>query len=119
MEISSLKSDYAFRRLRKGRAGHAKQLSIRWLADQKGSVRVGIIVNKKVGKAVIRNKVRRRFHEAFKHLLKEEVLIPQAKFKHDPSFSLVIIARPEAATADYWELKRSLKKAIKQGKLFL
>jgi len=87
------------------------------LPDQQASIRVGIIANKKVGKAVTRNLVRRRLREAFISLVNENPIEQQAKFKQNASFSLIIIVRPDAAEADFWELKRSLKKALRQGKL--
>ena len=118
MKLASLKGDRAFQRLRKGRPGHAQYLSTRWLPSNEGVVQVGIVVNKKVGKAVVRNRVRRRIKEALRHLLAEHSLHDKALHAKVPSFRLVIIARPEAATASYSELKRALKKALGKGQVF-
>ena len=119
MTIASLKGDRAFQRLRKGRAGHANYLSTRWMPDQNGQVRVGIVVNKQVGKAVVRNRVRRRLREALRVLMLERSISPEASFKGNPSFALVVIARPEAAQADFQQLKDALAHALKKGKLLL
>ena len=113
--LRSLKGDRAFRRLRKGRAGHAKFFSIRYLPTRQGHVKVGIVVSKKVGNAVVRNRVRRRLREALLALLREREL--NVTFQGVPSFDLVVLTRPEAATASYWQLKGALEQAFKKGKL--
>lgn len=110
--IQSLKGDHAFRRLRRGRAGHAKFLSLRWRPAREGGVHVGVVVSKKVGKAVVRNRVRRRLREALKAVL----LRAEARQKEVFAFEVVIIARPDAAEADYWQLKGALEHALYKGK---
>ncbi len=113
--IRSLKGDRAFQRLRKGRSGHAKYLSLRYLPSPDAEVRVGIVVSKKVGKAVIRNRVRRRLREALRSLLSSRPCRVTAAGA--PSFELVVIARPEAAQASYQELKNALGHALKKATL--
>ena len=103
--IQSLKGDRAFRRLRRGKAGHARLLSLRWRPAREG-IYVGIVVSKKVGNAVVRNRVRRRLKEGLKVILAGQ---------KDFSFELVVIARPEAAEADYWQLKGALETALHKG----
>ena len=103
--IQSLKGDRAFRRLRRGKAGYARLLSLRWRPAREG-IHVGIVVSKKVGNAVVRNRVRRRLKEGLKAILAGA---------DDFSFELVIIARPEAAGADYWQLKGALETALRKG----
>lgn len=77
---------------------------------------MGIVVSRKVGKAVVRNRVRRRLREALRETLAEGVA-PAALSHSRPSFDLLIIARPTAATADYHELKRSLRSALNRASL--
>lgn len=127
--IQSLKGDRAFQRLRRGKVGHAKLLSLRWRplrqpdapAGVAIGVFVGIVVSKKVGKAVLRNRVRRRLREALKAVLTTAEARAQAdgasKRVKNPSFELVIIARPDAADADYWQLKGSLEHALRKGQV--
>ena len=105
--VCSLKGDRAFQRMRRGKAGHAKLLSLRWRGNRETCVRVGIVVSKKVGNAVVRNRVRRRLREALKALTVEG--------KVSKAFDLVVIARPVAADADYWKLKDALRYALKKG----
>jgi len=76
-------------------------------------VQVGIVVNKKVGKAVVRNRVRRRLKEALKAVL----LKAEAKRSGVFTFEVVIIARPDAAEADYWQLKGALEHALRKGQV--
>ncbi len=122
--IASLKGDRAFQRLRRGRAGHAKLLSLRWRAIRESALEranagahvdayVGIVVSKKVGKAVIRNRVRRRLREALKAVL----TCAEGRREAKNAVELVIIARPDAAEASYGQLKGSLEHALRKGQL--
>lgn len=116
--IQSLKGDRAFRRLRRGKAGHAKLLSLRWRPAREDGVRVGVVVNKKVGKAVVRNRVRRRLREALRAiLLRAEMQRKEVRRKDAFALEVVIIARPEAADADYWQLKGALEHALRKGQV--
>lgn len=69
--------------------------------------RLGITVTKKVGKAVIRNRVRRRIKEAYREL---EGRIPS-------SLDIVIVARSMAAQVDYNKLLSALKYMFKKAGL--
>lgn len=77
---------------------------------------MGIVVSRKVGKAVVRNQVRRRLREGLRELL-HQPLTSAACLGSRPSLDLLVIARPSAAEADYQQLKRSLKSALERGKL--
>ena len=69
--------------------------------------RLGITVSKKVGKAVIRNRVRRRIKEAYREM---EKMIPG-------SLDIVIVARSTAAEADYNKIRSALKYLYKKAGL--
>lgn len=71
---------------------------------------MGIVVSKKVGKAVVRNRVRRRLREALRLTVQGRGLSLEAA-------DVVIIARPEAALADYHELEHNLTHALKKSGL--
>ncbi|MFD2679645.1 ribonuclease P protein component [Bacillus seohaeanensis] len=70
--------------------------------------RIGLSVSKKIGNAVVRNKVKRYIRQAFLEL-KEEV-----KEGHD----YLIIARKPAAEMNFHEVKKSLTHVLKKGKAF-
>lgn len=72
-----------------------------------GEVRVAIVVSRKVGKAVVRNRVRRRLREALLALLREG--------GSRPSFDVMIVAKPSAAEASFADLKASLRTALARG----
>ena len=102
--ITSLKGDAAFRRLRRGRTGRGRFLAIRWLPTRHGKLRVGIVVSRKVGNAVVRNRVRRRLREILRRM-------------HLPAADLMVLARPEAADANFHELARDLMRALDKSGL--
>ncbi len=79
-------------------------------------MRVGIVVSRKVGKAVVRNRVRRRLREALREQLRQPV-VEAAMSGSRPSLDLLVIARPSAAEADYHELERSLTAALGRASL--
>jgi ribonuclease P protein component len=114
LPLSSLKGDRAFQRLRKGQAGHGKYLSVRVLPSRQPGIRIGIVVSKKVGKAVVRNRVRRRLKEGFRSLL-EKPIKPQLTRQGVPAFDVVVVTRPEAAEADYWQLRAALEHALRKA----
>lgn len=72
---------------------------------------MGIVVSRKVGNAVIRNRVRRRVREGLRALLRER-RPKQSPVKAD----MIVIARPEAAGADYHLLRRALATALERAK---
>ena len=62
---------------------------------------VGITVSTSVGKAVLRNKVRRRIAAAV-----HELIAP------DPQLRMLIVARPSTAVASYSDLHTELARAL-------
>lgn len=76
-------------------------------AQPDGPARVGFIVGKRVGGAVVRNRVRRRLREIMRHRLR--VLLP--------GWDLVVIARPPAADATSADLARDLGALLRRARL--
>jgi ribonuclease P protein component len=67
-----------------------------------GVTRAGITVSGRVGKAVVRNKVRRRLREALRARLKQL----------QPGLDVLVIARPAAARATWAELNVALDRLL-------
>ena len=67
--------------------------------------RYGFSVSRRVGKAVVRNRVKRLLREIFR-------LTPL-----EPGWDIVFIARPAAATADYASLKKAVEGLLSRARL--
>lgn len=101
-----LKLNHIFRRLyaTKGLANGCLVLYAR--RNRLGLNRVGITVSKKLGHAVVRNRVRRRIREVYR--LNEEKLAP--------GWDIVVVARSKAIGAGFQDLTASfLSLAEKAG----
>lgn len=95
---TSLKLNHIFRRLYRtnGQANSCLVLYAR--KNRTGTNRVGITVSKKLGKAVVRNRVRRRLREVYR--LNEEQFLP--------GYDIVIVARSRAVDVSFQKLTESL-----------
>lgn len=73
--------------------------------DQDQSIRLGLTVTKKIGNAVVRNRMRRRFRALAQALLPE-----LARPGHD----YVIIGRAGGIERDFDHLEQELRKALRK-----
>jgi len=106
----SLNQNTLFRRLYyRGKVQHSPILTLHYMQNGLKNGRLGITVSKKIGKAVIRNKVRRRIYEAFR------LLEPDLK----TGFDFVIVARSTAVDADFDRYRRTLGGMLKKAGLFV
>ncbi len=71
--------------------------------DGDGAMRVGFTVTKKIGNAVVRNRIKRRFRALARDVLPTSGI---AGADH------VLIGRPEGLTRDYAQLRADLAKAL-------
>ena len=100
----SLKMNYEFKRLyAKGRSCVAPCVVVYCRKNRGASNRLGITVRTKVGKAVVRNRVRRRLKEIYR--LNEQ--------RMRLGYDIVIVARVRAVNISYAELSASVMKAFK------
>ena len=98
---TTLKMNYEFRRVyNKGKSGVSPFLVVYARPNRGGKNRLGVTVSAKLGKAVIRNRVRRRLREIFR--------LSQESMKQ--GYDIVLVARSRAVTATYWELERAYRK---------
>ncbi len=105
----SMNNNYEFRRLySKGASAAAPYLVLYARKTGRGTSRLGITVSTKVGKAVVRNRVRRRIREIYR--LHEQELCR--------GLQLVIVARNRAAGASYAQLEKSFMRAGEKLSLF-
>ena len=102
---SSLKLNHIFQRLYRTN-GFANPLLVLYARKNRtGTNRVGITVSKKLGKAHIRNRVRRRFREVYR--LNEEAFLP--------GWDIVIVARSKAIDAPFTDLTRAYLSLAKKA----
>lgn len=86
------------------RAGCAAFLAVRGRSPNSAGVsRIGFTVTKKLGKAVVRNRMRRRLKEAARQTFPEKAV---------EGYDYVFIARPAAATRDFALLLDDMKRAL-------
>ena len=95
----SLKQNHVFRRLySKGKSAVDSRLAVYCRKNGRTGNRLGLTVGVKLGKAVVRNRTRRRIKEAYR--------IHEGAFL--PGYDIVVVARVRAAHSRYRELERSL-----------
>ena len=99
---ASLKKNYEFRRLySKGDCAATPRLVVYVRRTRQQTNRLGITVSTKLGKAVTRNRVRRRLREIYR--LNEQYI---SRGTH-----MVIVARSRAASSDFHQLQEDFLRA--------
>ena len=103
---SALKLNHIFRRLY-ATSGHANGYLVLYARKNRMNTnRVGVTVGKKLGHAVVRNRVRRRLREVYR--LNEE--------RFAPGWDIVVVARSRCIKADFGKLTQAyLSLAEKAG----
>ncbi len=89
--------DQVFRR---GRVYRHELVVLRVLANGLPHSRVGLVVSKRLGKATVRNRAKRRLREALRRL------------SLAPGWDLVFVLRQPAADADYWQMERAARQVL-------
>jgi ribonuclease P protein component len=80
-------------------------MAVRSVRNELALSRFAYAISRRVGTAVVRNRVRRRLREALRALPFHE------------GYDVVIVARPEAAHASFYELKRELTLLLKRARV--
>ena len=102
---TSLKLNHVFRRLYRTNGQANGMLVLYARKNRTPGNRVGITVSKKLGKAHIRNRVRRRFREVYR--LNEEKFLP--------GWDIVLVARSKAIDADFADLTAAFLSLAKKA----
>lgn len=93
----ALKLNHIFRRLY-ATSGHANSYLVLYARKNNTETnRVGITVSKKLGKAVVRNRIRRRLREVYR--------LNESRFA--PGWDVVVVARSRCLTANFEKLTQS------------
>lgn len=104
----TLKKNHEFRRLySKGKTAVTPYLVVYCLRNNRDTRRVGFTVSTKLGKAVVRNRVRRRLREIYR--LNSPKLVS--------GVDLVIVARTKCVEGDYHKMESAFLKACAELKL--
>jgi len=110
MKENKIRKNYEFRSIyNRGRSFSNSLLVLYVNRNKKGLNRFGISVSKKVGKSVVRSRVKRLISESYRlnsHLIKGNV-------------DLVFIARVSSAGKDYKRIEEALLNLFKKAGLYL
>ncbi len=105
----SLKKNKSFRYVyRRGKNIVHDSLSICYVMKKTPGLNVGFSVSKKIGKAVVRNRVKRRMKEAFRQYLDDI----------KPNALIIIVARPGIEEKDFTGVKKNIERILQKAKLF-
>lgn len=90
-----------------GKSWACKELVLKTLSNGSGSSKFGFVVSRRLGKAVVRNRVKRRLRE----------ITRQTPVR--PGWDIILIARVPAAAADYTDLEKSARKLLMKAGLIV
>ena len=106
----TVKENYEFRRLyRKGKCAVTPALVLYCQKNRQGRTRLGVTVSTKLGKAVIRNRVRRRLREIWRLHLPEM----------QPGWDIILVARGRAVRSSYQKIDRAYLHALQETGLLI
>lgn len=108
MTFSVLRNTRQFNQVyKRGKSIVNRHVVMYYNKNQLGYNQVGFSVSKKVGKAVVRNRVKR--------LMKESFRLNEAKFVD--GYDLVFVARVRSKDSSYKEIEKAMIHCFKKGKL--
>ena len=106
---SALKLNHIFQRLYRTNGQANGYLVLYARKNRTDANRVGITVSKKLGHAVVRNRVRRRLREIYR--------LNEAKFQ--PGWDIVVVARTKAVHAEFSRLQEGYLELAKKAGILL
>lgn len=87
---------------------HTKNMSVVFNESKGKDYKIGFSISKKVGKAVVRNKVKRRLREIATFYEKN---IQNHK-------TMIFVAKPSITECDFWVMKNEFEELLKKANLF-
>lgn len=108
-KLNTIRENYLFTRLySKGKSCSGRNIALYYLKNYGGkSTRIGITVSKARGKAVVRNRIKRRIKESLR------LLYPFMK----EGYLIVAVARQASVYATYGEISEELYDLLKRAAL--
>ncbi len=104
----SLKKNYEFKRVYKYGKSYANRYVVLYvLKNNSKNRKIGYSVSKKIGKAVVRNRVKRLFREAYRN----------NNHKVISGVDIILIARKPIVNASYQQIVKSLDYLFKKSKI--
>lgn len=101
----TIKENYVFRRMyRKGRSSVQGGLVAYCQKNKQGKTRLGVTVSTKLGKAVVRNRVRRQLREIYRLHLHEM----------KKGYDLILVGRVKAVHTPYSKLDKQYLRALEE-----
>jgi ribonuclease P protein component len=91
----------------KGKSWAGKEIVLKALPNALDLSRFGFVVSRRVGKAVVRNRIKRRLRE-----ITRQISVP-------PGWDIIFIARVPAAGAEFKELETSVGKLLLRAGLII
>lgn len=89
-----------------GRRVQHRYFTLYLLERKEGKTRLGLTVSRKLGGAVLRNRVKRKVREIFRR---------SAVFFPSEGYDLVFIAKKGCIDLGYWELEKELTRVIREA----
>ncbi len=109
-KIISLKRNYEFKKVfNKGKSIVDRLVVVYFIKTTFDENRLGIVVNKKIGNAVVRNRVKRRIKECYRNY--------EERIKK--GYNIVIVSRVKASEASYKDINIALGKALKKSGIYI
>nr|WP_248484910.1 ribonuclease P protein component [Tepidibacter aestuarii] len=110
MNANGIKKDSDFRKVYKTGKSFANRLLVMYVVKNNLDInRVGFSVSKKIGKAVVRNKVKRRMRESFRLYTNENNL--------KVGYDFVFIARMPISESDFMSTQKSMIHLFKKANI--
>lgn len=101
----TVKENYEFRRIyRKGKSVVTPYLVLYCQKNRQGKTRLGVTVSTKLGKAVVRNRVRRRLREIWRLHLPEM----------EKGWDIVLVARGRSVNGSYQKMDKAYLHALSE-----